>query len=431
MTAIRRVVLAANPGGRARTPAKVRVSIVEASSDADPNALNAALIRTKFEYVAFVAAGEAVAHTLEEAERVVRQEPSAEFWCAHDQVRVVRRSAFAKVGLFDDAADGAQLHDLGLRLAEKCAPGDELSWPLADQFVPDPAAAAESTRRATRTNALRADPRSPLVSFVILSFNRVRDLERTLDTIDRVVRVDHEVVILDNASNEETRRYLRSVEARPAYRVLYEEKNLGCPGGRRRAIPLARGPYICTLDNDMQIAPRWVEDMILALDRDEAIGAVVSRVQFPSGVLEFAGGRMHATDESVRFELVHRGRAAEDLATLEPIECDWVPGGATLFRAAACADAEHCDEYLNAFEDNDYSLQLKAKGWRLVNCPTALATHHHHSTLGRADRRRESDYLSARVDPHKVAASAAVFERRWGLAIDDPAVTSYRPPRSG
>src|SRR3712207_5653985 len=73
--------------------------------------------------------------------------------------------------------------------------------------------------RRRRTLASRAElpgqkamNNDPLVSIVIVSYNAPEYLRRCLESIRRRTATPHELIVIDNASREETRAYLRSLD---------------------------------------------------------------------------------------------------------------------------------------------------------------------------------------------------------------------------
>ena len=68
----------------------------------------------------------------------------------------------------------------------------------------------------------------PLVSIVVVSYNATPYLRRCLESLRARTRPPHEILVVDNASRQETRDYLRSVDfIRP---VFNDENRLWCAG---------------------------------------------------------------------------------------------------------------------------------------------------------------------------------------------------------
>ena len=260
-----------------------------------------------------------------------------------------------------------------------------------------------------------------LVSIVILSFNRYHALKRCIEAIDTHTKLPFELIILDNGSTHQaTLDYCRQLANRPDATVIFEDRNHGCSIGRKRALVHARGDYIVTLDNDIEVTPGWLEALILRVEEDPRIAAACSKVVNPDGRIEFNGGDWELDEPFVRFFLRHNGLPEASLEAQERRDCPWIPGGATLIKREAAQHVEHSDEFPNAFEDNDYSLQLTRKGYRLVNCPESRLVHHHRSFMSEDERQAEREYVEARERRSTITDSLLAFYRRTGLAIYDP-----------
>lgn len=81
----------------------------------------------------------------------------------------------------------------------------------------------------------------------------------------------YEMVIVDDASTDETRAVLAGLKARfPALRVLSHRKNAGQSRAISTAIRHARAPIIGTLDGDGQNDPADLPDLYRALTRADA-----------------------------------------------------------------------------------------------------------------------------------------------------------------
>lgn len=72
----------------------------------------------------------------------------------------------------------------------------------------------------------------------------------------------------------------------PDVRVVRLDKNYGCPGGRNRTIPHARGDFLFFADNDGLLHCQAVERAVRVMLSDERIGVVAGRVKLYSDVEE-------------------------------------------------------------------------------------------------------------------------------------------------
>jgi serine acetyltransferase/GT2 family glycosyltransferase len=98
------------------------------------------------------------------------------------------------------------------------------------------------------------------VSVVIATYNRQDLLRRLLEQLDAQTLDPrtYEAICVDDGSKEDTREKVGSLKTRYAYRIERQE-NAGAAAARQRGVDLARGRIIVFLDDDMQIAPMFLE----------------------------------------------------------------------------------------------------------------------------------------------------------------------------
>ncbi len=234
-----------------------------------------------------------------------------------------------------------------------------------------------------------------LTSLVMLSCERPEILEQTLRALyDNTNYGNFELCIYDNGSvDPQVREVLqRFQEERRGKRngtlkVHYNPKNLGCAGGRKRALEDMISPeakYFVTVDNDMLFSDGWLTNLVMSAEEDPTIGAVAPLVRHPtdarlgidSGRIQFNGGTLIDDGYFLTFLEDDANKYVTDSDLKPAREIDWVLGGGTLFRRSVNESITHNpDLYPNGFEDYDFSLRMSQNGWRLVSCPESVLTH--------------------------------------------------------
>ncbi|HVZ57004.1 MAG TPA: glycosyltransferase family 2 protein [Chitinophagaceae bacterium] len=258
----------------------------------------------------------------------------------------------------------------------------------------------------------RAEP----VSIIMLSFNRVEDTRRAIRAIYRYTRPPFEVIILDNNSNEETRRELRRMARR--YRhltVVLETVNLGCAGGRVKAQRFASHDYLLFLDNDIMVSPYYLENLFAQLYRSDAVAGVCCKVVFPDGRIQFNGGRMLQEDGYALYSLYDEGRPFDEEATNQVHDCQWIPGGATLWRRKVFEQFEIDGNMRGSFEDNEISLRMIRAGYTLANAPGAIVIHDHYDFKNTDFKQKEIDYFRARNHAGRIQDALLHFYQKHQL----------------
>jgi glycosyltransferase involved in cell wall biosynthesis len=99
----------------------------------------------------------------------------------------------------------------------------------------------------------------PLISVAICTRNRAKQLARAVESVLPQLGSDTELLIVDNASTDETAQVAAALAARnPAVRVC-RETTPGIPSARNAALRNARGRHILFFDDDELAEPGWLD----------------------------------------------------------------------------------------------------------------------------------------------------------------------------
>src|ERR687883_1207063 len=108
--------------------------------------------------------------------------------------------------------------------------------------------------------AASAERAAAALTVVLPTYNRCAGLLRTLASIlDQRTTRAYEVIVVDNNSSDETRAAVHDAMARDA-RVRYLlEPQQGVSYARNAGIAHAGAPLIAFVDDDVRVAPDWIE----------------------------------------------------------------------------------------------------------------------------------------------------------------------------
>ena len=121
-----------------------------------------------------------------------------------------------------------------------------------------------------------AAPHAPRVSVAVPVYNGRGWIGRTIETVLEQTFEDFEVVILDNASTDDTVEVVRGY-ADPRIRLYVNAENLGFVRNQNRAIAYGRGDLVKFLHADDALLPHCLERMVELFDRAPGLGLVFSR----------------------------------------------------------------------------------------------------------------------------------------------------------
>ncbi|HUJ10755.1 MAG TPA: glycosyltransferase [Verrucomicrobiae bacterium] len=146
---------------------------------------------------------------------------------------------------------------------------------VEENFVVNKNAAvlADAFRRTMRV----LPSEQPLISFIIPVFNC---LDLTRDCLKSLEQTVHgypwEAIIVDDCSTDGTAEFLARLSA--PYRILRNKTKQSYSASNNRAAALARGEFLCFLNNDTVLTPGWLEPM-LAVFQNHPDAGVVGNVQ--------------------------------------------------------------------------------------------------------------------------------------------------------
>ena len=113
---------------------------------------------------------------------------------------------------------------------------------------------------------------------VVVNWNGAHLLPACLEALRRQTVIDAHVWVVDNASSDGSRELL--ARDFPEVRVLANPDNRGFAGGNNTALVEVTTPYAVLLNNDARPEPTWLEHLLVALEADDRLAAVTSKVVF-------------------------------------------------------------------------------------------------------------------------------------------------------
>ncbi len=118
----------------------------------------------------------------------------------------------------------------------------------------------------------------PVVSVVMAAYNHEPFIEYAIQSVLNQTLSDFELIIVDDASRDQTVAKIRTFED-PRIRFIGFEQNQGQFVATNHGISLAQGQYIAILNSDDAFLPEKLEAQVAFLEKHSAVGAVFSDVQ--------------------------------------------------------------------------------------------------------------------------------------------------------
>lgn len=254
---------------------------------------------------------------------------------------------------------------------------------------------------------------APEVSIVVPAYNQFAYTYNCLRSLaGHATRYRFEVIVVDDASSDGTAGRL---ESSAHLCVIRQPVNRGfihaCNEGARQA----RGDHLVFLNNDTQIQEGWLDHLIETFDLRPDAGAVGSRLIYPDGRLQEAGGIVWRDGSGWnlgRLDDPHR----PEYSYLRVV--DYCSGASLAIRRETFERLGGFDEYFLPayYEDTDLCFRIRANGARVYYQPLSRVVHFEGVTSG-------TDTGDSRsVKQHQVINQKR-FAERWYEELQQ-----HRPP---
>jgi O-antigen biosynthesis protein len=273
-------------------------------------------------------------------------------------------------------------------------------------------------------------PANPTVSIILVLFNRAELTLACLRSIAENHNLDFEVVIVDNASQDETHQVLERVRGAHIFR---NDSNRHFLAGANQAARECRGEYILLLNNDAQLLPGTIENALRTIRSSSDIGAVGGKIILLDGSLQEAGSIIWKDGSCTGY-----GRGDDPAAAMYNFrrDVDYCSGAFLLTARETWNELNGFDPVFEPayYEETDYCMRLWERGLRVVYEPSAAIIHYEFassksmSSATRLQARNQKVFaerhratLEGRAEPgvdKLVYARSRVVQRRI-LFVDD------------
>lgn len=334
---------------------------------------------------------------------------------------VVSRDLISRVGGFRPEFNGAQDYDLILRCTEQAKqivhiPKILYHWRVHKASTADnPASkmyAFDAGKRAIEEHLERCHTKGavehtkdlgfyrvkyevcgePLVSIIIPNKDQSEALKKCLDSIcEKTSYRNYEIIIVENNSEEpETFAFYKKI-AGERIKIVTWEGEFNYSAINNFGVRHARGDYLLLLNNDVEIINGdWMEEMLSHCQRKE-VGIVGAKLYYPDNTIQHAGiiigiggvaGSIFVGLPRAFSGYLHKASIQLDLSA--------VTAACMLVKRSVFEQVGGLEEKLKvAFNDVDFCLRVREKGYLVVYDPYAELYHYESKTRGAEDTKEK------------------------------------------
>lgn len=218
------------------------------------------------------------------------------------------------------------------------------------------------------------------VTIHIVTYNSAGDIADCLDAVLRQTYPIDKILVIDNASKDETAGRLSSyVEHAGCKSVLFvpNPSNIGFAPAHNQGIRMTQSDYVLVLNPDVQLGTEYVERLVEVMEHRPEVGSATGLLILKSSpeIVDSTGLSMNGI-----WRAFDRGAGEPASQWRESGEVFGVSGAAAMYRRAMIDEisiaGEFFDEDFFAYkEDVDVAWRANLLGWKAYYCAEAVATH--------------------------------------------------------
>ena len=183
--------------------------------------------------------------------------------------------------------------------------------------------------------------------------------------------LDYEIILVDDFSTDGTRDWLATL-SHPRIKVVLNPENLGYAASNNAGARLASGELLSLLNNDLLLAPGWLEPMAYVLRHPGLNAGLVGNVQYrvDDGQLDHAGVRLNRRGQFEHIQSLPHNEVGYQRSLA-------LTGACLLVRKNDFSRAGGFDEgFVNGCEDYDLGFKIRKTGKQLFVATTSRIRHH-------------------------------------------------------
>ena len=216
------------------------------------------------------------------------------------------------------------------------------------------------------------DPEQPLVSIVIPVYNQFAFTYNCLSSIlENTKGIPYEIIVADDHSGDMTVALPKIV---CGIHVIRNNKNMRFLKNCNNAAAYARGKYILFLNNDTYVLPGWLKELLSIAENDENVGMVGSKLIYPDGRLQEAGGIVWSDASAWNFGY---GQMSGAPVYNYVKEADYISGASIMIRRDLWEEIGGFDEHFAPayYEDTDLAFEVRKHGHKVIYTPFSQVVH--------------------------------------------------------
>lgn len=223
------------------------------------------------------------------------------------------------------------------------------------------------------------DMDAPLVSILIITWNRKKDILETIRSIYEQDYINYEIIVVDNGSTDGTVEALAA--SFPDVKLVVLPQNLGVSSGRNAGIVIARGDIVFCLDSDASLGRCSLKELVKKFQAEPRVGVINSRiVNACTGLLDGGPGWSYSEKQ-------------KKLQEQEFPSWSFSEGGAAIRKRVFEKVGLFWDFLFFGCEGQEFSLRVWDSGYKVLYFPRSVVYHRASPEKRIEGKERECQFL--------------------------------------
>jgi hypothetical protein len=222
----------------------------------------------------------------------------------------------------------------------------------------------------------------------------VRSVQAAADSVSR------EITVVDNGSTDGTATALK--QNFPSVNLIHSETNLGFARGCNLAAKPAQGEFLLLLNSDARLEPNALAQAVAWMRANPDCAVAGAQLLNQDGlrqnsIANFPTLATELLNKSLLRRLLPRRFPGKEQFFNAPIEVETVVGAFMLIRKSAWDALGGLDErYFFFFEETDFCLQVRRRGWQVFHLPAVHVRHDQGQTAKQVSTGARIEYWRSR-----------------------------------
>lgn len=222
------------------------------------------------------------------------------------------------------------------------------------------------------------------ITIIIPTFKDINLTRRCISTIlkDSSRPGNLQIIIVDDGSPSAIQKKLLTLKSN-GVEILLKEKNEGYSSAINFALNNIKKGDVVILNNDIECFNGWLTHLQAAAYKAQDVGITGPKLLYPNKTIQFAGG-IRNTALPVWFDHLYRFRSQSFPPANIEREVLYITGACMYIKEGVIKSVGLFDKkFVMGFEDVDYCIRARKKGFKIIYTPNSILTHFESLTRGR------------------------------------------------